>query len=152
MCASLQCRSSERPFGSDTNLDTNPYEQRRTRTMTRQEKCAYLQEFLNIGKQPQYPRPAIPLNGVSRFESLLRSGNCVFAGQTWKQRSSPRVLLVQVTPTCTPTQPGRAFFRTGILHRDGPAAHAWHYVPVGVEGYKMFHKTQPEHRSAAGGL
>jgi hypothetical protein len=58
--------SRKRVITIDTNADTNPHEQLRTRAMREQKKYAYLQEFLNTGEQPRYHRPAIPLNGVSR--------------------------------------------------------------------------------------
>jgi hypothetical protein len=61
-----ECESSEPPIGSDTNADTNPYEQPRTHATGRQEKYPYLQGFLNTDEQPRHPRPAIPLIGVSR--------------------------------------------------------------------------------------
>jgi hypothetical protein len=59
-------RTSGALTGFDTNPDTNPHEQRRTRAMRQQEKYTYLQGFLNTGEQPRHNRPAIPLNGVSR--------------------------------------------------------------------------------------
>ena len=60
------CGSPQYLIGSDTNLDTNPHEQRRTYATRQQKKYAYLQEFLNIGEQARHPRLTIPLNGVSR--------------------------------------------------------------------------------------
>ena len=50
----------------DTNADTNPHEQLRTRAMRQLAKYAYLQQFLNIGEQPRHHRSVIPLNRISR--------------------------------------------------------------------------------------
>ncbi len=46
--------SSEYLIGSDTNADSNPHEQQRTRAMRKQTKYAYLQEFLSTGEQPRH--------------------------------------------------------------------------------------------------
>jgi hypothetical protein len=58
--------SRKRVITVDTNADTNPREQLRTRTIREPEDFAYLQVFLNIGEQPQRHRSVIPLSGVSR--------------------------------------------------------------------------------------